>query len=112
MSVRRTALTLHVSGQCGSADGHSHTAQSQCLCCSRTLPQSHELSGKAPNPRRESMTKKTFVSTALVAALLMVFCLPGAAQQVYLGVAQAGVPPLATQAPCIPNSFPMPPAHF
>jgi hypothetical protein len=54
---------------------------------------------------KRNMANKMLGSTALVAAALMIFCLSGSAQgqQVYLGVAQAGVPPTGTEEPCILN---------
>jgi len=82
-----------------------HTPPNHSVCAVRErFPNHTSYQERLQTQGEKSMTKKTFVSTALVAALLMVFCLPGAAQQVYLGVAQAGVAPVGTEEPCILNS--------
>lgn len=51
------------------------------------------------------MAKKMFALTALVMALIVMFCLPTTAQgqQVYLGLAQPGAPQVGTEEPCILN---------
>ena len=51
------------------------------------------------------MMKRVFGSTALLFALLAVFCFSNVAQaqQKYMGLAQPGVPPVGTEAPCILN---------
>ena len=51
------------------------------------------------------MSRKMVGSAAVVAAIVMVVCLSGAAmaQQVHVGQAQPGVPPVGTEEPCILN---------
>ena len=51
------------------------------------------------------MTKRVFTLTALVMALTVMFYLPATAQgqQVYMGIAKPGVPPVGTEEPCILN---------
>lgn len=51
------------------------------------------------------MTKRVFGSTALLSALLTVFCFSLAAQgqQIHMGEAKPGVPPVGTEEPCILN---------
>lgn len=50
--------------------------------------------------------KKLFATTALIAALTVMFCLSPAAQaqQIYMGIAQDGAAPVGTEEPCILNS--------
>jgi hypothetical protein len=52
-----------------------------------------------------TMVEKILCTFAAFAALLLVFSGPAALQdpQVYRGIAQAGVPPVGTEEPCIAN---------
>ena len=50
--------------------------------------------------------KRVFACTPLVVVLAVMFCLQTGVQgqQVYMGVAQPGAPPVGTEEPCILNS--------